>query len=868
MDWESPYLLLLIFPTLAFLLWAERLSAHPMPPRRRRTLLVVRALGIMLLLAALAGPAKVVTSSRRAVVIAVDHSQSLGAEGLRTAADRALALRASLPGDVDVSFIGFGDEARLLQEAELIDAGLTVLNAAMEQHGAQSDYAAALEYARALFPAGTARHVVLIGDGHETRGSLQKAAREAALAAVHVHAIPVAGPRKPDVRVRQITPSQSRIHEGAALKLTVDIESTLDGRGVLKLFENGIEVERRRVTVKSGAASQEVFTRRPPSRNVYNYRAVLEGFAGDTLTSNNEGLTIVEVRGRLRILDIEGDATEAQYLVQAMEKEGIQLELRQPGSIPTTPQELGGYDGVILSDVPAHKVGESAMVAIRDYVDKLGGGFVMIGGPNSFGVGGYFRTPIEDILPVRLKAPDEEEKQSSALAICIDRSGSMSGEKLEMAKSASIATAEVLTRNDFIGVWAFDSESHIVVPMTRLTSTTAVAGQIASLTAGGGTNLYPAMTDARNALQRVKAKIKHMLILTDGETTGSGYEALASQCRSEGITISTVGVGQDVRMPFLQAVASLGGGQSYSTMEANAITRIFTQDTLMHTGRMIREEAFEPKLVERHPILAGWDKFEPPPLLGYVKTLRKSTAQVPLVTDIGDPLLAHWRYGLGKVTAFTSDAKSRWASLWISRWSGFGQFWSQVLRETARPPQGQNMDLRCEMDGDEARVSVDVLADAGTRGNNERVTAEIFFVPADSLGAPLKPVQTLALRQAGPGWYEGVFKPDQPGVYLVRAQSGAQMVTAGLVHNPGGEVSLGTVNEKLLRDTCEMTGGTYLGNDAKLDLGSAKARRYVELWPLLVIALLLLFLVDVAVRRWEHVTGILESFRPKAAVRE
>jgi hypothetical protein len=276
---------------------------------------------------------------------------------------------------------------------------------------------------------------------------------------------------------------------------------------------------------------------------------------------------------------------------------------------------------------------------------------------------------------------------------------------------------------------------------------------------------------------------------------------------------------------------------------------------------MIREDAFQPEVAERHPILGGWDKLDCPPLLGYVKTLRKGTAQVPLVTDLGDPLLAHWRFGLGKVTAFTSDAKSRWASLWISRWSGFGQFWSQVLRETARPPQGQGMDLRAEMHGDEAQISVDVLADAGTRGNEARVTAEVFFVAAESLGAPLQPVQSLVLRQSGPGLYEGAFSPEKPGVYLVRAQSGAQMVTAGLVHNPSNEQSLGTVNETLLREVCALTGGSYLDSGTSLDLGSAKARRYVELWPYLVMTLLLVFLADVAVRRWEHVTGIGEMMR-------
>jgi hypothetical protein len=168
------------------------------------------------------------------------------------------------------------------------------------------------------------------------------------------------------------------------------------------------------------------------------------------------------------------------------------------------------------------------------------------------------------------------------------------------------------------------------------------------------------------------------------------------------------------------------------------------------------------------------------------------------------------------------------------------------------------MDLRCEMEDGKALVSVDVLADAGMRENDARVSAEVYFVTAASLGAPLQPVQKLALRQSGPGLYEGTFKPEQAGVYLVRAQSGAQMVTAGLVNNPGGEASLGTVNEKLLHDVCKITGGSYLEGDAKLNLGGSRAKRYVELWPYLAVALLLLFLVDVAVRRWEHVVGIFE----------
>lgn len=863
MDWESPKLLLLALPALALLLWFENRSVHPMEGLRKRLLLVVRALGILLALLALAGPARVSQTGKKALGIVVDASQSMGAEGWQKGLAEARRLQSGLGAEAESFIVMLGAQPALLPEGPEPD-----VTQFQTQQGGDSHYSQAIEYAQALFPAGASRDIVLIGDGHETRGSLLEAARQASVSSVRLHALPTAGPRKPDARVRELTASRNRLNEGATLKLTAQFESTLDAQGTLRLFENGIQVEQRPVTLKAGEALTETFTRTPGERNIFKYRAVLEGISQDSIPANNSALTLVDVRGRLRLLYLDSDSSEAAYLQQAMTKEGIELDLRQPGNIPSTLDQLSGYDGIILSDVPAHQLGEGTMNAMRDYVDKLGGGFLMLGGPNSFGLGGYYKTPIDDLLPVRLKAPDEEEKQSAAVAIVMDRSGSMAGEKLEMAKSASIATAEVLGRNDFIGVYAFDSEAHVVAPMTRLTSTATVAGQISAVASGGGTNLEPALIQAREALRRVKAKVKHMIILTDGQTTGTGYEALASQCRGEGITISTVSIGEGSHVALLQAIASSGGGQSYTTTNASSISRIFTQDTLMHTGRMMREEPFIPELVEKHPMLAGFDPWPSPNLLGYVKTIRKSTAQVPLVTDTGDPLLAHWRFGLGKVTAFTSDAKSRWASLWIARWPDFSRFWSQLLRETARPPQGRHMDLATEMRGDDARLRVDLQEDAGSRANDARVLAEVFFVAADALGAPLKPVQNLTLGQTGPGLYEASFRPEQPGVYLIRAQSGAETVSAGLVHNPGSEASLGTVNSILLEQATRLTGGNVLQPGQMPDLSQTNAVQYIELWPPLLVALLLLFLLDVGIRRWEHVQGLWEIAKPSQVFRK
>lgn len=859
MDWESPKLLLLVLPALLLLLWIEGASAHPMGMLRRRLLLFVRALGVLLALAALAGPARVAESRRASLGILVDVSQSLGAEGAARALAEAERVRAQAGGDSFV--VRFAARPELLRD----DRPETPEAAAdwRARHGGDSHYASAVEFARSLFPPGASRTLLLIGDGHETRGSLLDAAREAALAGVRLHVLPVAGPLQPDARVLDLTPSRPRLQEGATLQLVARLESTLAARGRLRLYEDGVEVDSRLIDLQPGAARTETFTRTPAGGSIHRYRAVLEEVPGDAIPANNAALALVDVRGRLRLLALEGDPAEGGYLLRAMAKEGIEIELRAPGQFPTGLEQLAGYDGVLLSDVPAHRLGEPLMNALRDYVDKLGGGLIKLGGPESFGLGGYHQTPVGDLLPVRLKAPDEEEKQSAAIALVIDRSGSMAGERLEMAKSAAIATAEVLGRNDLLSVHAFDSEAHLVVPMTRLASPAAVAGQISALASGGGTNLEPAFRQAREALLRARARVRHMIILTDGQTAGGGYETLAAQCRGEGITISTVAIGEGSHVALLQAVAAGGGGQAYSTLDPAAITRIFTQDTLLHAGRMLREEPFEAQVAEKHPMLAGLEAWGAPPLLGHVKTLRKTTAQAPLVTDLGDPLLAHWRYGLGKVTAFTSDAKSRWASLWIARWPDFSRFWAQVLRETARPPQGRQLDLALHLDGDVARLRVDRLIDAGTRANDARVDAEVFFVAAEALGAPLQSRQKLRLEQTGPGLYEGSFRPDQPGIYLVRAQSGADLVSAGLVHNPGSEAGLGNVNEAMLGEATRLTGGRLLAPGEAAPLDAAPTLEHRELWPDLLLALLLLFLIDTAVRRWEHVDGFLQALRPQ-----
>lgn len=863
MDWNHPNVLLLFVPAVLLLWWFHRRSIRPMSIRRRRALLAVRCTVIALALLALAGPALRRSTERQATILVLDHSQSLGDSGMQRVYQRASELADNLPSGTHVGVLSMGARARVLQlpatDSTIPEADLEL----MKNDGGQTNLASAVSLASGLFPPGASRQLVLITDGQQTQGDLEAAARDAALLDVVIDAVPVAGEQRPDVRaVRLVSSKKRRSHEGATVELRADIESSMAGEGTLSLYENGIEVESRPIKLETGQKSSETFRRTPEERNLYTYRVRIRGFPGEVIPDNNEAMTLVDVRGRPLLLYVEGEPDQAHYLAEAMENEGIRLHTRPPESFPQSLQELSGYDGIVLSDLPAHRLNEQIMASIRDYVEQLGGGFVMIGGRNSFGVGGYYRTPIEEILPVKIKAPDKEERFSTALVLVLDRSGSMRGQKVEICKSAAVATVELLSGKDFVGVVAFDSNARWVVPMTRASSKSAINLQIATINAGGGTNMHPGMVAGREALNRTQAKVKHMIVLSDGQTRGGAYQQLAAAMKGEGITISAVAIGQGSHAALMQTIAAAGGGNFYQTLDPTNIPRIFTQDAMTHVGKLIREESFQAKHVERHAMLKGCPVDQSPELLGYVKTNRKATARVPLVTDLGDPLLAHWQFGLGKVTAFTSDCKSRWGALWITQWPSYSQFWAQVLRETARKPQSQFMDIRlAEQDG-EARIQVDLLEDATSFKNDAQVTAEVYYVAAGGLGSNMKRLHQLGLQQVGPGRYEGGFNPDEPGVYLTRARSGAQLVSAGLVHSTSGETATGQINDELLDRVCKITGGQLLATDAtELPSITQSHGQFVDLTPLLLKLLVLLFLVDVAIRRWENILGMVSIFQ-------
>ena len=269
------------------------------------------------------------------------------------------------------------------------------------------------------------------------------------------------------------------------------------------------------------------------------------------------------------------------------------------------------------------------------------------------------------------------------MMLVIDKSGSMGGEKIEMAKEAARAAVELLGPSDKVGVLAFEGENFWVSEMHPCSDKGFVLDKIAGLEAGGGTVMAPAMEEAHETLRSTVAKLKHVIILTDGVSSPGDFEGIAQAMAADRITVSTVAMGSDADQALLEDIARIGNGRFYSADDPAQVPQIFAKETVTASKSAINEQPFAPTIVRPTQVLSDIRLDEAPFLLGYVVTRPKPTAEVILATEAGDPLLAWWRYGLGMSVAFTSDAKARWAAEWLS-WPQFGQFWAQVVRHSLR----------------------------------------------------------------------------------------------------------------------------------------------------------------------------------------
>jgi hypothetical protein len=370
---------------------------------------------------------------------------------------------------------------------------------------------------------------------------------------------------------------------------------------------------------------------------------------------------------------------------------------------------------------------------------------------------------------------------------------------------------------------------------------------IATLQSGGGTDIMAGMRLAAQALQNDPSQRKHIILLTDGGADPVGLIELARELYEQNdVTTSVIAIGAGAA-PFLEEMALAGGGNYHAVDVVETIPTIFTQETVLATRSYILEQEFVPALSGNSPIMNNIAAA--PPLLGYVATTPRQTAQVILSgpEPYRDPILATWQYGLGRAIAFTSDATARWASSWVA-WDGFAQFWNQAVQWTITESASNNVEGRVVMEGEQARITVDARDDAGDFLNGLNLRANVVNPEGEPISVPL--------QQVAPGRYETVFVPDAEGAYFIRLAGGndegfAVNQTTGWVMSYSPEYTLAAPGGNLLQDIAALTGGNSLADSPNgvfaHNLISQAALN--PIWQYLLLAALLLLPFDIAIRR-------------------
>jgi len=898
-------LVLLAIPlSLVGLRWLRTMSRA-----RAVSVVVARSLLIALIAMSLAGAARVRTSDRLAVIAVIDVSGSVKqfadfgktsdgrrrtpTQAIRDWLERAAGDRGRddllgvvvFDGDSLALATPSPPSSRTNADSSL---GWRLEDLPLDLSMAQgTDIAEALRYAAALLPPDARKRLLLISDGDATTGDAQEAANEIAststdhtMASIPIDTLPISYRVDHETMIEFVDapPGASR---DSLVTVRVGFRSTQPTTGTLRLTHEGAEIDLNgdapgsglRISLRPGRQVVPVEVRLP-SQTVHRFRAFFEpdDATSDSIATNNTGeaFTVTPGKGAILVVDgvSDGSPTGAgAILPNTLRKAGLAVETIPPGATPTDLLSLQDYDLILLQNVAADEIPRGAQSILASYVRDMGGGLAMIGGPDSFGAGGWNGGEVEKILPVEMDLPEDLIIPSAAIVIVLDSSGSMGRNVLggmrtqqEIANEAAALAIQTLDPQDLVGVIEFDNSQRLIVPLAPNIDPAASAKRVRAIAPDGGTNLYPALAHAGASLRDVKAQVKLIIVLSDGQSQGSAIygQNLAAQFSQEGVKVSTIAVGDGADTETLQAIARAGNGQYYRVIDPYTLPQIFIREVRVVRKPMIREGVFEPvRTSAQSPITTGLP--DPlPTLRGMVLTQPKNDPRVinAIMAPTGQPILSHWNIGLGQSAAWTSDA-SRWADAWINT-PAYETLWTQLARTISRPVSSQQYDVGAEVRDGVLHIRVDAADDAGDPLDMLTIPGWVY--------APNGERRKVELSQTGPGVYEAEVEANETGAYItaLTPRLGAKRlppIVAGAATSTSPEYRRLHSDITLLKQLSEATGGRVLSWDLpetadlfdRTDLAPSVA--LTPIWPTLVLWTVAVMLLDVGTRRiaWDRI---------------
>ena len=829
--------LLVLLLAVPVLVWAWLRWPPPLSPTRSRLVLGSRVLLVLLLVLALAGVRLTTQPNKRAVVAVVDLSASVKAHGnLDAEAATVRSLQSAKGADDLFGVVTFGHDASVelpLSRDPAFESFQT------QPDPSYTDVAGALRLAAGLLPDGYARQLVLISDGRQNLGDATSAVTALRAEGVRVDVVAVGQAPTAEALVTGVdVPSQLR--EGQTAGVTVHLQSTGQAVGRLTLILDSREVASRDVTLPAGSSVQ-TFQLPTMDLGLHRVRAELT-VQPDTYTENNVGEANVRVLGRPLVLVLEGKPGEGANVAAALQAAGMTVETRPAAGAPTDTGTLGRYDSTVVVDAPTDGFPRDSLGALAASVHDLGKGLVTVGGPTSYGPGGWQGTPLEEALPVRMDIPQRKDKPKVAVVLVMESMEDPRADQVVL--SAAEGVIDKLAPDDLVAVT--DGRQGFLVDMTTASHKQEIDKKLEAGALGDPPSYLPFMQSATDALLKTDAPLKHVVLLGDGDagTSPSGQvQSFVEGALAKGVTTSSIAVdvhGESQNMAYMQDIARWGGGRFYQSNNPSQVPDLFLKESIASLRPWFEQTPFFPKIASTGGLLQGVPTDNFPQLGGYVVTTAKPAAEQYLISGKQDPVLAAWSYGLGRSAAWTSDSNGQWTGGFL-RSPVSATLFARMVAWTL-PGAAQQLQVEARPSGDGLQVDV-------TGPDTSGATASVGVVGPDLANASQE------LLAVGPGHWQGRITGTTVGTYLLHAalRKNGQVVgqadaAVSVPYSPEYLV-LGR-DDALLRQVAQLGGGVVLARP-----GSAWAQRPLpvpvssDVFWLLVLLAALIWPLDVAVRR-------------------
>lgn len=798
-------------------------------------LYVLRSVVIISLVFALTVPYVLLPDKEEQILFVVDRSVSVEDAGKHAEEWVSESLKARKENQ-STGIYSFGGTFRT--DVQLTDTEVKLPSMEPIESNNATNIANAIDLTAALAKANVATRIVLLTDGLETVGSVEDLLPKYENSHVQIDTVKLNRLNLADASI-SLFETPRTAYEGEKQLLRVEVESSTQTAGQLLIYRNDDEIISEPVVLDEGGNAFS-FNIEAKGSGLLKYEAKLI-VPDDGFLENNRMLSVTMLEQSPRILVVQTERNPS-VIPSLLDQNALEVDVVNTEQLPESLSGYLGYGAILFDNVPGHLVGEHKMTVIEQAVKNFGTGFMMVGGDESFGLGGYFKSPIERLLPVEMEVKGKEQLPSLGLVITMDRSGSMSGSKIVIAREAAARAVELLRDDDTFGFTAFDHEIWEVIPVGPLGDKQDVMDQILSVPVAGGTDIFPSVAKAYEDLADLKLQRKHIIVLTDGQSPmPPDYEDIISEGKTTNITLSTVAIGTDADGMLLEELAELGGGRFYNAIDESTVPAILTRETSMLTRTYIEDDPFYVNL-NNVPEWTSIFRDGVPQMNAYIATTPKGTATIVAESPKEDPVISEWMYGLGRTVAFTSDSTGKWSGD-LARWEGYSDFWNAAVSRLLPSYEDVPYLVTHERGGtytvtDTSRNSAFLdIAIVDEKGNE---------VPFQS--EPLAPGKVRVTLDAEPGLVFFGVSDDKGGLF-----------EAGVSVPYSDEYKPSEPNVQLLEKIADRTGGKYLEEPADAFRSHPfKSGNQMPIAKWLILMGMILFFIDITLRRFGMFAGLVK----------